>query len=72
MLINVDKFVDVLLKSSLSLDEQKAVISMLKKLSNDQISDLYQVLLDDAKNLEKILMDFDNDVDKLLLKTNIN
>lgn len=55
MKITPKDFVEVLVKTSLTTEERKAVVELLKNLSVDQIEDLYKILLNDAKNTQKTM-----------------
>ena len=71
MKLTSQKFVDVLLKSSLDADEQKAILKMLPQLNKAQIVQIYSILISDVSRLDKILADFDSDVQREFLKAHI-
>ncbi len=68
MTITPQQFVETLHKSSLSSDEKKAVIGLLKGASPKKIEDLYRILLEDSKKTQKILEKFETEGERILLQ----
>lgn len=68
MKITPQDFVDVLKKTSLTTDERKAVVDLLKDMSMEQIEGLYKILLEDAKDTQKTMSRLEMKNKKELLK----
>ncbi len=68
MKITPQNFIDVLRKTSLTLEERKAVVELLKSMSPNQIKGLYKILLEDSKETQKILKRQEMQNQKAILK----
>ena len=68
MHISPQEFINILQKTSLTLQEQESVVAMLDGMTMDEIKALYKILLEDAKNTEKILTTLDSENQKTILK----
>ena len=68
MKITSQNFIDVLKKTSLTLEERRAVVELLKSMSPNQIKGLYKILLEDSKETQKILKRQEMQNQKAILK----
>lgn len=68
MQVTPEDFVAVLKKTSLTIDERKAIIDLLKSLKMEQIQDLYKILAEDARDTQRILRKLETQNEKALLK----
>ncbi len=74
MKITSKDFADVLRGTSLTIEERKAIASLLGSLSEDQIKELYKILLKDARETQRILKKYEmqNKKEVLKLKQELN